>query len=137
MRPFNFLTQKNQFNGFTFEAETIQKVYDICQEYYDFIEECRRNYLNEHPQTDPDDTYAFPIPNESFYYFVAEGKLWHGGSDYDEREEKLTHYVYIDSLDMQNDFFFEVEETDAAEFKILNVEKDDSRFRDREEEQQD
>lgn len=124
MKPFNFLSPKNTFNGHTFDPDIILAVYELCEHYKHFVESCRRVYLEDHPEIDPEvDEFNYPIPHNPIEKDFPEGKLWHAGSDYDEVEEKLLHMVFLDLNHGQNGdfFYFTVEETDQGLFNIIDV----------------
>lgn len=127
MRRFTFLSKAIEMNGISLREEIVETIYEFCVLYHNFVEECRAKFLSENPHIDPNDNYSYSIPHHKIEQQFPEGKLWHSGSDYDEQEQRLSHYLFLDSDSHVEDYFIEVEETDYQEYIIYNVEIDNSR----------
>ena len=120
MRRFTFLSKAIEMNGIHLREEIVEKIYEFCAEYHDYIEECKEDYLTKNPHVEPGSNFVFPIPHIPIFHQFDEGKLWHAGSDWSEVENKLIHYLFIDSYSLTDDYVIEVEETDYQEYIILN-----------------
>ena len=127
MKPFNFLSPKNTFNGVTFSQDVIDEIYNMCNTYYEFIDICRRLHLEANPDLDPEaDDFSYPIPNNPIEREFPEGKLWHAGSDYNEELNHIEHTLFLDHTYRDTgeyDYYvFSVKEDDNKDFSILTVE---------------
>ena len=71
MNEFTFLSRKTMFNGFYIRTEIIDKIYDLCKQYNDYIEELRTEEVNRNPNSNG----SFIIPHRPFECHFDEGKL--------------------------------------------------------------
>jgi hypothetical protein len=131
MKPFKFLNPSLYTNGdIELPSEIIDCCIQLCQIYKDYVESCRREFLNSHPHINPNSDYGFRIPNNPIERDFPEGKVWHGGSDYYEEEDIVTHFVYMDvpGYGEQDDYFFEINEDNFGGFYINEIGRDRSRW---------
>jgi hypothetical protein len=126
MKPFNFLSPKNTFNGVTFSQDVIDEIYNMCRIYHEFIDLCRTLHLEANPDIDPSTDFSYPIPNNPIEREFPEGKLWHAGSDYNEELNYIEHTLFLDHTYTETgdyDYYvFSVKEDDNKDFRILTVE---------------
>lgn len=131
MRPFKFLNSKLYTNGsIELSMEIIDCVIEFCEIYNRYLDTCRQTYLQSHPNIDPNSDYSFPIPHNPIERDFPEGKLWHGGTDYDESDDEITHFLYMDvpgDGDV-DDYFFEVVEDNHGGLRIKEIGRDRSRW---------
>ena len=125
MKEFKFLKNKYNFNGIVISEEIKGVIYELCHEYTEFIDKCREDHLRQNPSTNPDLPFSFNIPYKNIHRFVDEGNLWHADTDYDEDEDIITHYVFLDNP--TQDYYFYVEENDDREYDIVEAGTDNSR----------
>lgn len=116
--------------GFIQLREAIMnKIIEQCKEYSDYIEMCREDHLLYHPEDVGSDDYVFNIPHNRIEFNFIEGQLWHGGTDYNEEENKLEHYLFFDMRTRTHeDLYITVHETDDGQYFITNIEEDESRW---------
>lgn len=122
---FNFLSPKQQYKESDFSPNIISKVYEMCREYALFIDNCRRTYLADHPEIDPEsDDYRYPIQYFKQEEFFPEGKLWHGSADWCEESYKVIHSVFLDITNDDSSYYsFSVEELSLTEFIMYKIER--------------
>ena len=93
MNKFKLLT------GFGFRLlrqAIMDKILEQCKEYSEYIDLCKADHLLYNPDDVGRDDYVFNIPYYRIEYDFIEGQLWHGGTDFDEEENKLYHYLFFD-----------------------------------------
>jgi hypothetical protein len=118
MKKFKFLQIKVLISEF--RPVIIERIYDLCREYMRHIEICKA----VHQIANPDEEW-FPIPYKAIESQFPEGKLWHGGSDLDEDNDKLIHTLLLDiNNDESNYYIFEVEETLTGELIMLDIDRE-------------
>ena len=123
MKPFNFLNNKIEFGPYTFTNEIMETIYNMCSEYREFIDETRNEYLRLNPNINPEDDYSYPIPNKTIDMTFPDGRLWHGGSDYDERIDKVVHYVFFDRFNGESfAFSLNEEEDNTINLQLVEIE---------------
>ena len=129
MKSFSFLSPKIEFNGITLTEDIVNTIYVLCDEYNEHVENCRQMHLDDNPETNPDEAFEFVIYNHDIQRDFPEGKLWHGGRDYDEDEDRLVHYVYLDSpgFGELDDYFIEVVDKNNV-LTINKIQYDRSRW---------
>ena len=131
MRPFKFLNSNiYTFGDITLPSEIIDCCFVFCQEYNDYVERCRENYLRENPRIDPNSNYAFPIPHNNIERQFNIGLLWHGGSDYYQEDDRVVHFLNLDSPGKgeTDDYYFEINEDGFGGFYVHDVGRDRSRW---------
>lgn len=131
MKPFKFLnTNTFSFGSISLPREIIDGLFVLCQRYNDYVNFCRRDYLNTHPSVDPESDYSFPIPHYKVETNFQMGLLWHGGSDYYHEDDRVTHFVYLDVVGNgeEDDYFFEINEDGFGGFYIYEIGRDRSRW---------
>lgn len=126
MNKFKLLT------GFGFKSlrqPIMDKIIEQCREYGEYIELCRTNHLLDNPQDVGTDDYVFNIPYYRIEYDFIEGQLWHGGTDYNQEEDRLEHYLFFDMRTRTHeDLYITVHETNDRQYIITNIENDESRW---------
>lgn len=131
MKPFKFLNSKIlTFGEITLPAEIIDCCFELCQKYNDYVDRCRQDFLNSYPSINPNSNYSFPIPHNNIDQEFQEGLLWHGGSEYYEEDDRVTHYLYIDTPgeEEHDDYFIEINEDGFGGYYVKEVGTDRSRW---------
>ena len=131
MKPFKFLdTNIYSFGDITISREIIDCCFQFCQIYNNYVEFCRQDYLRQNPTVHPDSDYAFPIPPNKIEKDFPDGLLWHGGSDYYQEDDRVVHFVYLDSPGEGevDDYYFEINEDSFGGFYIHDIGRDRSRW---------
>jgi hypothetical protein len=117
------------YNHKTLRQPIIDKIYELCKVYSDYILECREEHLRDNPQDVGRDDYGFPIYYHRIEFDFFEGQLWHGGTDYNEIEDKLEHFLFFDMRSRTHeDLYITVHETNEGQYIITNIEEDESRW---------
>jgi hypothetical protein len=130
MKMFKFFGPRYEIGGFVISPEIIDMSFEFCRMYNHYVNLCREDYLNNNPDIDRNGHYTYPIPYNEISFDFPEGKLWHGGSDYYEDEDKMMHFVYLDRVGNGevDDFFIEIVEMDNGEFYVEKIDTDRSRW---------
>jgi hypothetical protein len=125
MREFKFFTENKILSPsdvFNIDPMIYQTIIEMCIQGNRYIEECRLNYLRDHPEFNYDDDYSFPIPyNRLEQQFDGLGLLWYGESDYNEQTEIYTHYVFLDHCDEPMVTTYEILEDFNGNFNLTEV----------------
>lgn len=126
VNKFKFL---QGYNHKSLRQPILDRIIDMCQEYSNYVELCRRDYLSENPQDVGRDDYSFPIDHYRIEEHYPEGQLWHGGTDYNQELDRLEHFLFLDmNLRTHEDLYITVHESEEGEYTITSIEDDDSRW---------
>lgn len=131
MKAFKFLNGNfYELNGIQLRNEIIESAFELCNRYNRYVEFCQNEYLRGHPNLNPNSIFSFPIPHNRIEKEFDEGLLWHGGSDYYEEDDRVSHYVHLDVVGEgeEDDYFIEINEDGFGGFYIHTIGRDRTRW---------